>query len=107
MQEAKDMFKEVSTDLAFSQREKRIMEFWRENDTFRKSLLNRENFPAFVFYEGPPTANGMPTIAHTLARTMKDLVCRYKTMTGHYVSRKAGWVFGTINCWPLSLPLFN
>jgi len=85
------MFKQVSTDLAFPQREKRIMEFWRENDTFKKSLLNRDGCPAFVFYEGPPTANGMPTIAHTLARTMKDLICRYKTMTGHYVGRKAGW----------------
>ena len=84
------MFKQVSTDLAFPQREKRIMEFWRENDTFKKSLLNRDGCPAFVFYEGPPTANGMPTIAHTLARTMKDLICRYKTMTGHYVGRKAG-----------------
>jgi isoleucyl-tRNA synthetase len=85
------MFKEVSTDLAFPKREERTMEFWRENDTFKKSLLNREGSPAFVFYEGPPTANGMPTIAHTLARTMKDLICRYKTMTGHYVGRKAGW----------------
>ena len=85
------MFKEVSTDLAFPQREKQIMEFWRENDTFKKSMLNREGCPAFVFYEGPPTANGMPTIAHTIARTMKDLVCRYKTMMGYYVGRKAGW----------------
>ena len=85
------MFKEVSTDLAFPQREKRMMEFWRENDTFKKSMTNREGCPPFVFYEGPPTANGMPTIAHTLARVMKDLICRYKTITGHYVGRKAGW----------------
>jgi len=85
------MFREVSTDLAFPQREKRIMEFWRENDIFKKSLSNREGCPAFVFYEGPPTANGMPTIGHVIARTMKDLVCRYKTMTGYYVGRKAGW----------------
>lgn len=85
------MFREVSTDLAFSQREKRMMEFWRENKTFHKTLLNREGYTPFVFYEGPPTANGMPTIAHALARIMKDLVCRYKTMIGHYVIRKAGW----------------
>jgi len=85
------MFKEVSTELAFPQREKRVIEFWRENDTFKKSLSNREGCPPFVFYEGPPTANGMPTIAHALARVMKDLICRYKTMTGHYVGRKAGW----------------
>ena len=85
------MFNEVSTKLAFPQREKRILEFWRENDTFRKSVSNREGCPPFVFYEGPPTANGMPTIAHALARVMKDLICRYKTITGHYVVRKAGW----------------
>jgi len=85
------MFREVLTDLNFPQREKRIMEFWRENDTFKKSLSKREGCPAFVFYEGPPTANGMPTIGHVIARTMKDLVCRYKTMTGYYVGRKAGW----------------
>jgi len=85
------MFKEVSTDLAFPQREEQIIKFWRENKIFQKSMSNREGSPAFVFYEGPPTANGMPTIAHTLSRTMKDLVCRYKTMRGHYVSRKAGW----------------
>ena len=85
------MFKEVSTDLNFPQREKRIAEFWKENDTFQKSLSHREGCPDFVFYEGPPTANAMPTIAHAITRTMKDLVCRYKTMTGHYVGRKAGW----------------
>ncbi|MGQ9609044.1 MAG: isoleucine--tRNA ligase [bacterium] len=85
------MFKEVSTELAFAKREQEILKFWNENKIFEKSLMNRENCPKFVFYEGPPTANGMPTIAHTLTRIMKDLVCRYKTMTGHYVLRKAGW----------------
>lgn len=85
------MFKQVSTELAFPQREKRTLEFWRENDTFKKSMSNRDGCPPFVFFEGPPTANGMPTIAHTITRVMKDLVCRYKTLTGHYVSRKAGW----------------
>ena len=85
------MFKPVSTELAFVQREKQVLDFWKEKDIFKKSMSNRENCPPFVFFEGPPTANGMPTIAHALARTMKDLVCRYRTMTGHYVNRKAGW----------------
>jgi isoleucyl-tRNA synthetase len=85
------MFKPVSTDLAFVQREKQVLDFWKENDIFQKSVSNREGCPAFVFFEGPPTANGMPTIAHALTRVMKDLMCRYKTMTGHYVRRKAGW----------------
>ena len=85
------MFKEVSTELAFAKREQEILRFWNENKIFEKSQLNRENCPKFVFYEGPPTANGMPTIAHTLTRIMKDLMCRYKTMTGYYVLRKAGW----------------
>jgi len=85
------MFKPVSTELAFVNREKQILEFWKENEIFQKSMSNRKDCPTFVFYEGPPTANGMPTIAHTLTRIMKDLICRYKTMTGHYVNRKAGW----------------
>ncbi|MBD3183857.1 isoleucine--tRNA ligase [Candidatus Poribacteria bacterium] len=85
------MFKEVSTDLNFPQREIKTIDFWNNNDIFQKTISNREGCPDFVFYEGPPTANGMPTIAHTITRTMKDLICRYKTMTGHYVGRKAGW----------------
>ncbi|HGJ65453.1 TPA: isoleucine--tRNA ligase, partial [bacterium] len=85
------MFKPVSTELAFVQKELHVLDFWKQNDIFQKSMSNRKNCPTFVFFEGPPTANGMPTIAHTLTRIMKDLVCRYKTMTGHYVGRKAGW----------------
>jgi isoleucyl-tRNA synthetase len=85
------MFKPVSTELAFVQKELQVLDFWKQNDIFQKSMNNRKSCPNFVFFEGPPTANGMPTIAHTLTRIMKDLVCRYKTMTGHYVSRKAGW----------------
>ncbi|MEK7399728.1 MAG: isoleucine--tRNA ligase [Candidatus Poribacteria bacterium] len=85
------MFKPVSTELAFVNKEKQVLDFWRENKIFQKSMSNRKDCPAFVFFEGPPTANGMPTIAHTLTRIMKDLICRYKTMTGHYVNRKAGW----------------
>ncbi len=68
-----------------------ILQFWKENDTFRKSLKQREDNEPFVFYEGPPSANGRPGIHHVLSRTIKDLFCRYKTMQGYYVERKAGW----------------
>jgi len=60
-------------------------------DTFRKSVDNRDGQEPFVFYEGPPSANGMPGIHHVISRTLKDLVCRYKTMQGYQVKRKAGW----------------
>ena len=68
-----------------------ILNFWKEHGTFEKSLKQRENNQPFVFYEGPPSANGKPGIHHVLARTVKDLFCRYKTMEGYYVERKAGW----------------
>ncbi len=71
--------------------ERRVSAFWREHDTFRRSLALREGCPDFVFYEGPPTANGLPGVHHVMARLCKDIVCRYKTMTGHRVLRKAGW----------------
>jgi isoleucyl-tRNA synthetase len=64
---------------------------WREEDIFRKSLEIREGKPSFVFYEGPPSANGMPGIHHVIARSIKDIFCRYKTMKGFQVKRKAGW----------------
>ncbi|MBD0379525.1 isoleucine--tRNA ligase [Paenibacillus sedimenti] len=72
-------------------RELRVLEQWRRNDTFRQSIGNRKGGPSFVFYEGPPTANGTPHIGHALGRVVKDFICRYKTMTGHHVVRKAGW----------------
>jgi len=72
-------------------REKRILEQWKQEDTFRKSIDNREGKPNFVFYEGPPTANGKPHIGHVLGRVIKDFVSRYKTMSGYRVIRKAGW----------------
>jgi isoleucyl-tRNA synthetase len=72
-------------------REKRILEQWKKEDTFRKSIGNREGKPNFVFYEGPPTANGKPHIGHVLGRAIKDFVSRYKTMSGYRVIRKAGW----------------
>ena len=71
--------------------EARIRAYWQEHDLAQKSIDFRDGKPQFVFYEGPPTANGKPGIHHVLARTLKDTVCRYKTMTGYQVKRKAGW----------------
>ncbi len=85
------MFEEVSSQFTFAEREKQILEFWRENDIFQKSMDVHKGDPPFVFLEGPPFANAPPGVHHVLARIMKDAVCRYKTMTGHYVHRKAGW----------------
>ena len=85
------MFKEVSSQFTFAEKEKQILEFWRENDIFQKSMEIYKDAPPFVFLEGPPFANAPPGVHHVLARIMKDAVCRYKTMTGHYVHRKAGW----------------
>lgn len=69
----------------------RINTFWSSNDIFHKSLKTREKHQPFIFYEGPPSANGVPGIHHVMARAIKDIFCRYKTMKGFYVSRKAGW----------------
>ncbi|MXV77550.1 isoleucine--tRNA ligase [Candidatus Poribacteria bacterium] len=85
------MFKEVSPQFTFAEKEKKTLEFWRENDIFQKSMEMYKDAPSFVFLEGPPFANAPPGVHHALARIMKDAVCRYKTMTGHYVHRKAGW----------------
>ncbi len=71
--------------------ERRISGFWQSDDTFRRSIAARMDAPTWVFYEGPPTANGMPGVHHVMARLTKDISCRYKTMTGHRVVRKAGW----------------
>lgn len=70
---------------------KEILKVWDEKEIFRKSLEMREGHPRFVFYEGPPSANGMPGIHHVIARSIKDIFCRYKTMKGFLVNRKAGW----------------
>ena len=77
--------------LNLSQVNKDILKIWEENNTFEMSLKTREGHPSFVFYEGPPSANGMPGIHHVMARTLKDVICRYKTLQGFYVERKAGW----------------
>lgn len=71
--------------------EKEVLQSWQENDAFKQSITLRDGAPSFVFYEGPPSANGMPGIHHVMARTIKDLFCRYKTMQGFQVKRKAGW----------------
>ncbi|MEO7316549.1 MAG: isoleucine--tRNA ligase [Ginsengibacter sp.] len=68
-----------------------ILSLWEKENTFEESITNREGSPSFVFYEGPPSANGLPGIHHVISRTLKDLVCRYKTMQGFQVKRKGGW----------------
>jgi isoleucyl-tRNA synthetase len=77
--------------LDLSQINKEVLKRWEEDDTFHKSISTREGHPTFVFYEGPPSANGMPGIHHVMARAIKDIFCRYKTMKGFRVHRKAGW----------------
>jgi isoleucyl-tRNA synthetase len=71
--------------------DKEILAYWKQNDIFKKSISTREGGPAFVFYEGPPSANGHPGIHHVMARSIKDIFCRYKTLKGYQVHRKAGW----------------
>ena len=85
------MYKELGTQLNLSKIEEAILEYWDKNDLFGKSISTRDANKRFVFFEGPPTANGRPGVHHVLARTVKDLVCRYMTMQGYRVERKAGW----------------
>ena len=83
-------FKEYK-QLSLSETHKEVLENWRKNDVFNQSIEGRKGNPTFTFYEGPPSANGMPGIHHVIARTIKDLFCRYKTLKGFQVNRKAGW----------------
>lgn len=85
------MYDKVTTNLNFVEREKEILNFWKENDIFEKSIKSRENSDVFTFFDGPPTANGKPHIGHILTRVIKDIIPRYKTMKGYKVLRKAGW----------------
>ncbi|MFN3699497.1 MAG: isoleucine--tRNA ligase, partial [Dictyoglomus sp.] len=85
------MFKKLPSLINFPKMEEEILKFWKDNNTFKKSLENRKGSPRFTFYEGPPTANGKPHAGHVLPRIYKDLFPRYKTMQGFYVPRKAGW----------------
>jgi len=84
-------FKPVDQRIDFPASEKRILEFWKENNIFQKSLDQSKGKPPFVFYEGPPTANGTPHNGHVLTRVIKDVFPRYRTMRGYHVPRKAGW----------------
>ena len=79
------------TKLNLSEVNKEVLEEWDAKDAFHRSMSEREGYPSFVFYEGPPSANGHPGIHHVMARTLKDTICRYKTMQGFQVKRKAGW----------------
>ena len=85
------VFRKVDTQLDFPKEERETLSFWKESRIFEKSLEGREDAPTFVFYEGPPTANGLPHNGHVLTRVIKDLFPRYKTMRGYRVPRKAGW----------------
>lgn len=85
------MYKKVSTDLKFVEREREIEKFWEEAGIFEKSIETRKDAPTYMFYDGPPTANGKPHIGHVLTRVIKDMIPRYRTMKGSKVPRKAGW----------------
>ena len=85
------MYEKVSTNLNFVERENKVLEFWKENHIFEKSMDSRRKGESYVFYDGPPTANGKPHIGHVLTRVIKDMIPRYRTMKGYMVPRKAGW----------------
>ena len=85
------MYKKVDSGMNFCEREKDVIEFWKQNKIFEKSVEMNKGKESFSFYDGPPTANGKPHIGHILTRVMKDIIPRYKTMKGYYVARKAGW----------------
>lgn len=85
------MFDKVDTELKFIERENKVRDFWKENQIFEKSIEARAQGNPYVFYDGPPTANGKPHIGHVLARVFKDMIPRYRAMKGNMVPRKAGW----------------
>src|SRR3954465_3828977 len=84
-------YRQVDPAQSFPDLEQRVLERWRERDVFHESIRRREGAEPFVFYEGPPTANGRPGAHHVLARVFKDVFPRYQTMRGKFVPRKAGW----------------
>ncbi|MBI3586603.1 MAG: isoleucine--tRNA ligase [Ignavibacteriales bacterium] len=84
-------FKQLTDKISYHELETEVLKFWTEHKIFEQSVTTREGGEPFTFYEGPPTANGKPGIHHVMARTLKDLICRYKTMQGYQVRRKAGW----------------
>ena len=85
------MFKQNLDKINYPETEQKILEFWNKNKIFEKSISSRDENKTYNFYEGPPTANGKPGIHHVMARALKDLVCRYKTLQGYRVERKGGW----------------
>ena len=85
------MFKQSLDKINYPETEKRILQFWEQNKIFEKSISSRDEEKTFTFYEGPPTANGKPGIHHVMSRALKDIICRYKTLQGYKVERKAGW----------------
>ena len=85
------MYDPISPNVNFVEQEKQIEKFWRDQKIFEKSIEDRKNGTPYVFYDGPPTANGKPHIGHVLTRVIKDMIPRYRTMKGYMVPRKAGW----------------
>ncbi|HRP02464.1 MAG TPA: isoleucine--tRNA ligase [Candidatus Kapabacteria bacterium] len=85
------MYKPLQDNLSYPNLEHSILDYWEKNNIFQKSLELRANSPYYSFYEGPPTVNGAPGVHHMMARTIKDTICRYKTMQGYFVRRQAGW----------------
>jgi isoleucyl-tRNA synthetase len=84
-------FKPVSSKVDFAALEEQVLQFWREQQVFRRTWQERQDAPLFMLYEGPPTANGSPGIHHVLARVYKDCIPRFKTMKGYRAFRKGGW----------------
>ena len=85
------MYKKVETDMNFVEREKETAKFWKDNDIFQKSIKQREGDPTYMFFDGPPTANGKPHIGHVLTRVIKDMIPRYRTMKGYHVLRGSSY----------------
>jgi isoleucyl-tRNA synthetase len=85
------MFKSVSSKLNVTSMEENVLKFWKQAEIFKKTVEQRNGCPEYVFYEGPPTANGKPGVHHVLARAFKDMFPRYKIMQGFHVSRRGGW----------------
>ena len=86
-----ELYEKVSSAMHAVEREKKILDFWRRERIFERSMEERAGCPTYTFYDGPPTANGKPHIGHVLTRVIKDMIPRYRTMKGHMVPRKAGW----------------
>ena len=85
------VFTDVKSGVSFPENEEKILELWRARNVMKRSMSEREGGPKYVFFEGPPTANGKAGIHHVLGRAFKDIFPRYKTMQGHYVLRRGGW----------------